>query len=212
MSLVLTAVDARVIASLVEKSITTPQYYPLSVNAVVVACNQKSSRDPVMAVGEGEAGAALNRLEELRLAKRDDSSGRVAKWRHRFQHEMLLKEPVMAVLVTLMLRGPQTLAELRANAALLGGPSDTAALQAALADLADRAQPLVAALARQPGQSAQRYTQLLTPDAERQTADIEPEVLPPAASAAGASTLADRVAALEARVAELESKLGPLLG
>ncbi|MGH8519538.1 MAG: DUF480 domain-containing protein [Panacagrimonas sp.] len=115
-TLTLDPIEARVIASLVEKSVTTPQYYPLSVNAVLVACNQKSSRDPVMSLTEGEVGAALARLESQRLAKRDDQGSRVPKWRHRFQHELLLKEPVMAVLVTLMLRGPQTLAELRANA------------------------------------------------------------------------------------------------
>lgn len=210
MNLTLTPVEVRVIACLVEKSITTPQYYPLTVNAVVVACNQKSSRDPVMSLAEGEVGATLNRLEELRLAKRDDNSGRVPKWRHRFHHELLIKEPAMAVLATLMLRGPQTLAELRTNAAPLGGPSEAAGVQAVLADLSDRAQPLVSALARQVGQSAQRYVQLLAPDSGLETAEIEPEVLE--ASAPGTPSLAQRVATLEARVAELEAKLAPLLG
>jgi uncharacterized protein len=208
MSLSLTAVEARVIACLVEKAVTTPQNYPLSVNAVLVACNQKTSREPVMTLSEGEVGGALNRLEELRLAKRDDNSGRVPKWRHRFHHELLIKEPAMAVLATLMLRGPQTLAELRANAAALGGPADAAGVQAVLADLADRAQPLVSALARQSGQSAQRYVQLLCEDDALQTAAIEAEPLP----GPGAPSLTERVAQLEARVAELESKLGPLLG
>lgn len=209
MSLTLNPVQCRVIASLAEKSITTPQYYPLSVNALVTACNQKNSRDPVMSLGEGEVGATLNQLEELRLAKREDQGSRVPKWRHRFQHELLLKEPAMAVLVTLMLRGPQTLAELRANAAPLNGPADLPALQAALEDLADRAQPLVAALARQPGQSAQRYAQQLCPEAvaHLQTAAFEPVDL----TEANAPSLAARVAALEARVAELEAKLAPLL-
>lgn len=215
-TLTLDPIEARVIGSLVEKSVTTPQYYPLSVNAVLVACNQKSSRDPAMSLSEGEVGAALARLETLRLAKRDDQGSRVPKWRHRFQHEMLLKEPAMAVLVTLMLRGPQTLAELRANAAPLGGPADIAAVQAQLVDLADRAQPLVAALARQTGQSAQRYTQLLCPDAgaNLSSGPIDAESVP--VTAAGSSnadvqTLTDRVAALEARLAQLEEKLAPLL-
>ena len=205
MALTLSAIEARVIASLVEKSITTPQYYPLSVNALVSACNQKSSRDLLMSLSEGDVGSTLTRLEELRLAKREDQGSRVPKWRHRFHHELLIKEPAMAVLVTLMLRGPQTLSELRTNAAVLGGPSDAAAVQTLLADLADRAQPLVGALARQVGQSAQRYTQLTT-------GPIETEPLPVVGSGGASGTsLSDRVAALEARVAELEAKLGPLL-
>lgn len=214
--LTLDPVEARVVASLVEKSITTPQYYPLSVNAVVVACNQKSSRDPVMSLAEGEVGAALSRLETLRLARRDDQGSRVPKWRHRFQHELLLKDPAMAVVVALMLRGPQTLAELRTNAAPLGGPADAEGVQAALGDLADRAQPLVAALARQPGQSVQRYTQLLCPDANAGAATAPIEPVPAGVAAAPAPgpdepALAARVAALEERVAQLEARLAPLL-
>ena len=214
MALTLSAIEARVIASLVEKSITTPQYYPLSVNALVSACNQKSSRDLLMSLSEGDVGSTLTRLEELRLAKREDQGSRVPKWRHRFHHELLIKEPAMAVLVTLMLRGPQTLSELRTNAAVLGGPSDAAAVQTLLADLADRAQPLVGALARQVGQSAQRYTQLISPEAAAglTTGPIETEPLPVVGSGGASGTsLSDRVAALEARVAELEAKLGPLL-
>lgn len=211
--LTLDPIETRVIASLVEKSITTPQYYPMSVNAVVAACNQKSSRDPVMTLSEGDVGAALSRLEAQRLAKRDDQGSRVPKWRHRFQHELLLKEPAMAVLVALMLRGPQTLAELRANAAPLGGPADIAGVQSMLADLADRAQPLVAPLARQVGQSAQRYAQLLGPDANVSVSDapIEAAIAPAAAAGVEVQALVDRIAALEARVAQLESQLAPLL-
>ncbi|MGQ0697981.1 MAG: YceH family protein [Panacagrimonas sp.] len=211
MAITLSPIEARVVASLVEKSITTPHYYPLSVNALVAACNQKSSRDPLMNLAEGDVGATLNRLEELRLVKREDQISRVPKWRHRFHHELLIKEPAMAVLATLMLRGPQTLSELRANAAPLNGPADVSGVQAVLEDLADRAQPLVAPLARQTGQSAQRHTQLICPEAAAslQTAPME------AAEIRSADPrmpgLADRVAALEARVAELEAKLAPLL-
>ncbi|TDU26568.1 hypothetical protein DFR24_3597 [Panacagrimonas perspica] len=211
MALTLSAIEARVIASLVEKSITTPQYYPLSVNALVSACNQKSARDPLMSLSDGDVGSTLIRLEELRVAKREDQLSRVPKWRHRFHHELLIKEPAMAVLVTLMLRGPQTLSELRSNAMGLGGPSEAAAVQAVLADLSDRAQPLVGALSRQSGQSAQRYTQLISPEAASgyTTGPIEAE--PTSALSAGGPSLSERMAALEARVAELEAKLGPLL-
>lgn len=204
MPLQLTPVEARAIAALVEKSVTTPQYYPLTVNALVAACNQKSSRDPAMSLAEGEVGAALNHLEELRLAKREDQISRVPKWRHRFHHELLIKEPAMAVLATLMLRGPQTLAELRANAAPLNGPADMAGVQKILDDLADRAQPLVAPMARQLGQSAQRVMHLLCGDvpAAQHAESFEAPVT--AVASERTQSLEARIAALEARMAEIE--------
>src|SRR5690349_1936516 len=146
--LLLTPIEARVIASLSEKSVTTPQYYPMTVNAIMLAANQKSSRDPVMQLREGDVGAALLDLQEKGLASRDDAGSRVPKWRQSFQHHLLLQPPAFAVLVTLMLRGPQTQAELRSNAAALGGPADADGVAAVLKDLTDRAQPLVVLLPR----------------------------------------------------------------
>lgn len=206
--LLLSPAEARVIASLVEKSIATPAYYPMTVNALMLAANQKTSRHPVMSLGEGEVGNALARLEELKLAARDSFSGRAQKWRQQFLHQLLLKPPTQAVLVALMLRGPQTVAELRANAAGLNGPGDEAGVRAALDDLADRAQPLVTALARAPGQSAQRWAHRLCGDASLTPA--EPEASPPPATAAPGrlEQLETRVATLEARLAELERQLG----
>ncbi|MGQ0620000.1 MAG: YceH family protein [Panacagrimonas sp.] len=203
MPLLLTSIEARVIASLVEKSVTTPQYYPLTVNSLVAASNQKSSRDPAMSLSEGDVGSALNHLEELRLAKREDQISRVPKWRHRFHHELLIKEPAMAVLATLMLRGPQTVSELRANAAPLNGPADIAGVQKVLDDLADRAQPLVAPMARQVGQSAQRVMHLLCGDipAAQRAEGFE---APAAPTSERAQSLETRIAALEARMAEIE--------
>lgn len=205
MSLVLTPVEARVIAALVEKSIATPQYYPMSVNALMAACNQKNGRSPVMSLTEGDVGGALSRLEEQRLVKRDDQGSRVPKWRHRFNHEMLLKDHANAVLVTLMLRGAQTLAEIRANAAALNGPPDAESAQAALRDLADRATPLVSELPRQAGQSAVRFRHRLTNEP-----DPEPEAF--AGSAAPSRERADPgvVAALEARIVALEARVEEL--
>jgi uncharacterized protein YceH (UPF0502 family) len=203
--LTLTPVEARVVAALVEKSIATPQYYPLSVNSLMAACNQKNGRNPVMALTEGEVGATLNRLEELRLAKRDDQGSRVPKWRHRFNHEMMLKDGPQAVLVALMLRGAQTLAEIRANAAGLNGPADILGVQDALKDLADRAQPLVAEYGRQVGQSATRYGQLLSPTEEAPSGRILEFAAAPAARENAPS-----VAALEARIAALEERLTAL--
>jgi uncharacterized protein len=202
-------VEARVLAALVEKSITTPQYYPMSVNAVMLAANQKSSRNPVMSLAEGDTGAALNQLEERQFASRDEYSGRVVKWRHRFNHQLLLQPGPMALLVTLMLRGPQTLAELRANAAPLGGPADAATTQAALEDLSDRAQPLVVLLPRGAGQKEARYAHTLcgAPSLPAEPAmAAEAPIAAPTRPSANAAAFEQRLAALEARVAALEER------
>ena len=173
--LLLTPVEARVIAALSEKSITTPQYYPMTVNAIMLASNQKSSRDPVMQLREGDVGAALLGLQEKDLAARDDADSRVPKWRQSLQHHLLLQPPAFAVLVMLMLRGPQTPAELRSHAAGLSGPADADGIARVLADLADRAAPLVVLLPRGPGQKEARYAHTLS----------GPPELPAAAPAAG---------------------------
>lgn len=203
-SVLLTPAAARVVASLVEKAVVTPQYYPMTVNALMLAANQKTSRAPVMNLGEGDVGAALNELEGLGLAKRDDRSGRTLKWRHSFQHAFLLNPLTLAVLSTLMLRGPQTAAELRANAAPLGGPADAAALQDALRDLGDRAQPLVMLLPRAPGQKEARYGHLLC---GMSALMVEQAAV---AAATPAATTGPSLAALEQRLRELEERIAAL--
>jgi uncharacterized protein YceH (UPF0502 family) len=203
--LLLTPVEARVIASLSEKSIATPQYYPMTVNAIMLASNQKSSRDPVMQLHEGEVGAALLDLAEKGLARRDDAGGRVPKWRQMFQHHLLLQPPAFAVLLTLMLRGPQTHAELRSNASTLGGPADADGVAAVLKDLTDRAQPLVVLLPRAPGQKEARYAHTLSGPPELPLAAPAPASAPRASLA----ELEEKVRALEERVAALEAKPSP---
>ncbi len=190
--------QARVLGALVEKSITTPKYYPLTVNALVAAVNQKSCRNPVMNLNAGEVGAALLDLEALSLATRDDAGSRVPRWSHRFRHALRLEPESLAVLTVLILRGPQTVAEIRANAAVMGGPGDPQGVVAALEDLGDRAQPLVLSLARVPGQKGERYAHTLcgVPD----PASYAPE---PAARA----PRSDRLAELEARIEALERRL-----
>ena len=204
-TLLLSTHEARVLACLVEKAITTPAYYPMTSNGLMAAANQKSSRSPVLTLSEGEVGQALITLEEKGLVSRDDLSSRATKWRHKFQHQLLLKKETLAILATLMLRGPQTPAELRANAAALGGPADAEAVLTALADLADRSQALVVQLPRSSGQSAARWAHLLSGEPPAQM----PEPDEPAPSRAG---LESRIAALEARVAELEARLAVLGG
>ena len=198
--------EARVIAAMVEKSITTPQYYPMSTNAIMLAANQKTCRSPVLNLTEGEVGSVLNRLEELKFVSRDSYSSRVTKWRHAFHHQLTLDSAQMATLATLMLRGPQTLAELRANAAPLKGPADDAGMVAALNDLMERATPMVAQLSRTSGKSAQRFAHTLSgAPAEAATFNETISVTPASAPVAD-----DRVAALEARIATLETRLASL--
>jgi uncharacterized protein YceH (UPF0502 family) len=198
----LSANVARVIASLVEKSISTPDYYPMTVNGLRAACNQKSQRHPHLQLSEGDVGQALRDLEAMGWVVRDDRFVRSEKWRQQFQHQLLLKRDTQAVLVTLMLRGAQTVAELKANAAYIGGPADVAGVEAALQDLADRGTPLVSQLPRQSGQAATRWAHHLC-------GEPVAEALPaPAARSAATEGLEARIAALEARVAALEAARG----
>jgi len=203
MELLLSEVEARVLAALVEKAVTTPQYYPLTVNALVAACNQKNARSPVMTLSEGEVGAALNALEAQSLVSRDDRSGRVVKWRHHFNHQLLIQTPTLAVLTALMLRGPQTVSELRSHAEPLGGPGDNGAIEAILGDLTDRAQPLVRQLPRIVGQSATRWVQLLCGEPDLDALSL-PVAEPRRADTPNLAALLARIEALEARVAALE--------
>ena len=205
-AMILTPAAARVVASLVEKAVATPQYYPMTVNALMLAANQKTSRSPVMNLNEGEIGAALNDLLERGLVSRDDRSSRAVKWRHTFQHAFLLNPVTLAVLATLMLRGPQTAAELRANAAATGGPADGAALNEALRDLGDRAKPLVVLLPRSPGQKEARYAHLLCGETFAADAGAAVAASAPAAPAPGGlAALEQRLQDLEARIAALEN-------
>ena len=204
-----TPAEARVIAALVEKSVTTPQYYPMSVNALMLASNQKTCRAPVTSLTEGEVGGALNHLEEMKFASRDPMSGRVTKWRQAFMHQLLLKPHTQALLVTLMLRGPQTLLELKANASGMGGPADAEGMSAALNDLADRAQPLVVLLPRAPGRKEARYAHTLCGDVVSEEPWQTPEAAPaPTVRTDAMALLEQRVAALEQKLADLERQLG----
>ena len=199
--LLLSPAEARVIAALTEKSIATPQYYPMTVNALMLASNQKSSRSPVMQLREGEVGAALLDLQDKGLTRRDDGGSRVPKWRQNFQHHLLLAPPAFGVLVTLVLRGPQTPSELRSNAAGLGGPADADGVAAVLKDFADRAQPLVVLLPRGHGQKEARHAHTLSGPPELPAAAPEP----PAPRASLEERIEERLAALEERVSALEA-------
>ena len=198
----LNANEVRVLGALIEKGITTPEYYPLSLNALVNACNQKSSRDPVMELSEAGVRTALFELEQLGLV-RVLSDARVSKFEHLAYGKLSLGRPETAVLGLLLLRGPQTPAELRARAERMYTFDDIAAVTAVLDRLAAREEPLVAQLARQPGARESRWAHLLGGPVE----GVGQAVTVHEKSIAADPGLGERVAALEETVRALEERL-----
>lgn len=209
----LSPIEARVLAVLVEKAHTVPDTYPLSLNALVAGCNQKSSRDPVMTLSEAEALEALDALRSRTLVI-ETSGGRVMRYAENARRVLGIPAESVALLATLMLRGPQTTAELRANCERIHRFSDLSATEAYLEELAARAgQPYVRRLPRRPGSRESRWTHLLCGDAAAQVeADSE-------MAASGGSAVADAAApgglrsefeALASRVERLEAELAAL--
>jgi uncharacterized protein YceH (UPF0502 family) len=160
MFLALTPIEARVLGSLIEKEITTPEYYPLSLNALVNACNQKSNREPAMQLEEDEIRKALNHLESQSLV-RSIAESRATKFAHRLQDVFNFYRPEVAVICELLLRGPQTPGELRTRASRMHAFEDLESVHSALQRLSKREPPLVTVLPRQPGTKESRYTHLL---------------------------------------------------
>lgn len=157
---VLTALEARVLAVLVEKQFTVPDSYPLSVNALTLGCNQKTARDPVMNASESEVLRALDELRGMSLVNRVSGS-RVDRYEHNFRRGINVPGQAEALLATLMLRGPQTAAELRANSERLHRFADISSVEAFLTELAEREPPLALKLARAPGARESRWAHLL---------------------------------------------------
>ncbi len=203
----LSAIEARVLGCLIEKQKTTPEQYPLSVNALTLACNQKTNREPVMDLSPGEVGHCLRELEARELVERA-FGGRVERYEHRFDRAYALTLRKQALLALLMLRGAQTVNELLTRAERLADFSDAEDLRHTLDRMAEQTPALVVNLGRAPGQREDRYIHLLsgTPDP---AAIGQPE---PTARTATASALEARVAALEQSVAELRQQLDALRG
>lgn len=181
MEFLLDAIEARVLGSLIEKEITTPEYYPLSLNALVNACNQKSSREPVMQLDEIAVRQSLSHLEDLDLAGRVHDS-RVIKFEHHARQLLDLRRPEIAILCLLLLRGPQTAGELRNRSERLYNFEDIPSVQTALdrmarpvaeADAKPRS-ALVTQLPRRPGEKESRYAHLLSGDSVPAAAPHEP--------------------------------------
>src|SRR6266702_4666494 len=195
-------IQLRVLGSLIEKEITTPENYPLSLNALVNACNQRSSRDPVLDLTEDEVRQALHSLEALALTAPVRDS-RVPKFEHRIRTVLNLRRDETAVLCLLMLRGPQTPGELRSRADRLFTFDDLAAVQSTLERLAAREAandsagtgPLTAILPRQPGSREARYAHLLGGEPE-----LPPAHHSPTSSIANEPSTAQRLAQMEARM------------
>ena len=161
-AILLTPSDARVLGSLLEKEATTPDYYPLSLNALVNACNQRSNREPVMDLDEAEVHLALRRLEDMGLAGRArGADGRVAKYEHWLGEAYNFTRAESALICVLLLRGPQTPGELRGRTDRLHSFAEIADVLAGLQKLAERTPSLVSVLPRQPGTKESRYTHLL---------------------------------------------------
>ena len=203
----LNPIEQRVLGCLIEKEITTPEYYPLSLNALVNACNQKSSREPVMQLSEADVRTALFELEPLNLV-RVIADARVSKFEHRAYDVLKLRRDEIAVLGLLLLRGPQTSAELRARAERLYAFDDNAAALNTLGRLASREEPLTAILPRQPGSREARWMHLLgDPSDAANIANISAQS--PRAQEGDTSNMT-RLAALEERVRVLEERLNAL--
>lgn len=205
----LTPVQARVLGSLIEKEVTTPEYYPLSLNALLNAANQKSNRDPVMSLDEDALRAALHALDRHALARSAATDGRVAKYEHRLQEVFNFHRHEMAVLCVLLLRGPQTPGELRTRTDRLYQFDDLNAVHSALNLLMKREPPLVKVLPRETGTKEARYAELLSGepiDAPESSATSRPPSSLSAAAVAGP----DRLARLEEEIASLRSEVADL--
>ncbi|HEY6872388.1 MAG TPA: YceH family protein [Geobacteraceae bacterium] len=204
METTLNDIEVRVLGCLIEKELATPEYCPLTLNALTSACNQKSNRDPVMNLDEAEVVRALDALRFKQLALLSAEGGRVPKYRHILAEKLRLSPAELAVLAELLVRGPQTVGELRTRAERMHTLADLPAVETVLEDLAARG--LVTRLPRQPGRKEQRYAQLFggeqTPAAEPDSSPEGGRPSPPAGS--------ERIAALEEEVAALRAEVDGL--
>lgn len=205
MNITLNDVEARVLASLIEKEITTPEYYPLSLNALLNACNQKSNRDPVMTLDEDAVRRALRSLGEQVLVRSAGGDSRVPKYEHRLADTFNFTRPETAILCELLLRGPQTPGELRSRAERMHPFEDLSVVHTTLKHLMEREPALVVLLPRQPGTKEARYAHLLSGNVEPPDSHLSKgkQELPVATGPHDG----DRLAQLEKEVATLQAEI-----
>ena len=208
MTIVLNPAEARVLGALVEKDITTPDYYPLSLNALINACNQKNNREPVTNFDEETVRLALRNLSDKRLAgPAGGADGRVTKYEHRLQEVFNFTRPETAILCVLLLRGPQTPGELRGRTERMHRFEDLDEVLSGLQQLMRREPPLAKALGRRPGTKEIRYAHLLSGDVEAWEPPAETASSSGSADAERLIQLEEKVAALQAEVAELKQQI-----
>jgi uncharacterized protein YceH (UPF0502 family) len=207
MDVVLNEVEVRVLGCLIEKEMTTPEYYPLSLNALTNACNQKSNRDPVMALAEEDVVRALNRMRFNQLTVVSGESSRVAKYRHLLAEKLQLVPAELAVMCELLVRGPQTVGELRTRCERMYSFADLSAVEEILRELTEREKPLIVRLPRQPGRKEARNAHLFSgmPDLTAEEHETAPE---PARVRVMAEN--ERIVKLEEEVAALRAEVGVL--
>ena len=206
----LNEIEARVLGALLEKEITTPDYYPLSLNALVNACNQKSNRDPVMNLDEDAVRGALRGLDENSLSRSVSAAdSRVTKYEHRLQEAFNFDRREAAIFCELLLRGAQTPGELRSRGERMHHFDDLSEVQSALQRLMNREPALVKVLARQPGTKESRYTHLLCGDAEPVSPSAEREA-PAASEQQKSANSVERLSRLESEMAELRRDVADL--
>lgn len=216
MTILLTPIEARVLGSLVEKEATTPEYYPLSLNALVNACNQKNNRDPVMQLNEDQARQALHRLEDQQLAgPHRGSDSRVTKYEHRLQEVFNFTRGENAIFCVLLLRGPQTPGELRSRTERMHRFEQLDDVLSTLQRLIERDPPLAAALPRLPGTKEIRYAHLLsalpaTPIYVGASGEPDRSAAPSLASDAPDPSTNARLLQLESEVATLRREVAEL--
>ena len=205
METILTDIETRVLGSLIEKQVTTPEYYPLTINALTLACNQKNNRDPVTSYSEDQVSEALENLREKNLAYVFyGSTSRVPKYKHVMPEVMHLSPPEMALMCVLMLRGPQTLGELRGNASRFHDFAGLEEVEQTLNGLIAREpEPLVARVPRRPGQKEGRFAHLLSGEIEIEVLAVEAERKPAVSSS---QRLEQKVEALAAEVEKLKEQ------
>ena len=200
---ILTDTEARVLGSLVEKQLTTPEYYPLTLNALAAACNQKSNRDPVVSYDETTITTAVDSLRDKNLVYLFyGSNSRAVKYKHMLPSVYQLEPAGVAIVCVLLLRGPQTIGELRERTGRLHEFSGMGEVQETLDDLTRRDEPLVIKLERQPGQKEARYAHLLC-------GDVDQTAVAPMRESTGSTPIPknDRLEALEGEVERLRSQL-----
>jgi uncharacterized protein YceH (UPF0502 family) len=207
-NIVLNPAEARVLGSLVEKDITTPDYYPLSLNALINACNQKNNREPVTNFDEETVRLALRNLSDKRLAgPAGGADGRVTKYEHRLQEVFNFTRPETAILCVLLLRGPQTPGELRGRTERMHRFEDLDEVLSGLQQLMRREPPLAKALGRRPGTKEIRYAHLLSGDVEAWEPPAESASTSGSADAERIIQLEEQVAALRNEIAELKQQM-----